>query len=121
MTSQLFNLCELRQIHATDFASKVSLTVGIVFVRVTCKLFEFIIYNFTRNAFYLGTCQSGSDKWKALSVSPSLSSSLSLLTSIISDSWSAVDQSSFTSSLRTRMMQAVFKKMPPLYVDLIDC
>ena len=42
MTSQLFNLCELRQIHATDFASEVSLTVGIVFIRVTCKLFEFI-------------------------------------------------------------------------------
>ena len=42
MTSQLFNLCELRQIHATDFASEGSLTVGIVFIRVTCKLFEFI-------------------------------------------------------------------------------
>ena len=42
MTSQLFNLWELRQIHATDFASEVSLTVGIVFIRVTCKLFEFI-------------------------------------------------------------------------------
>ena len=42
MTSQLFNLCELRQIHATDFASEVALTVGIVFIRVTCKLFEFI-------------------------------------------------------------------------------
>ena len=42
MTSQLFNLCELRQILATDFASEVSLTVGIVFIRITCKLFEFI-------------------------------------------------------------------------------
>ena len=42
MMSQLFNLCELHQIHATDFASEVSLTVGIVFIRVTCKLFEFI-------------------------------------------------------------------------------
>ena len=42
MMSQLFKLCELRQIHATDFASEGSLTVGIVFVRVTCKLFEFI-------------------------------------------------------------------------------
>ena len=42
MTSQLFNLCELRQIHATDFASEVSLTVGIVFIRVICKLFEFV-------------------------------------------------------------------------------
>ena len=42
MTSQLFNLCELRQIHATDFASEVSLTIGIVFIRVTCKLFEFV-------------------------------------------------------------------------------
>ena len=42
MTSQLFNLCELRQMHATDFASEGSLTVGIVFIRVTCKLFEFL-------------------------------------------------------------------------------
>ena len=42
MTSQLFNLCELRQILAADFASEGSLTVGIVFIRVTCKLFEFI-------------------------------------------------------------------------------
>ena len=42
MTSQLFNLCKLRQIHVTDFASEVSSTVGIVFIRVTCKLFEFI-------------------------------------------------------------------------------
>ena len=42
MTSQHFNLCELRQIHATDFASEVSLTVGIVFIRVTCMLFEFV-------------------------------------------------------------------------------
>ena len=42
MTAQLFNLCELRQIHAADFASEGSLTVGIVFIRVTCKLFEFI-------------------------------------------------------------------------------
>ena len=42
MTSQLFNYCKLRQIHATDFASEDSLTVGIVFIRVTCKLFEFI-------------------------------------------------------------------------------
>ena len=42
MTSPLFNLCELRQIHATDFASEGSLTVGIVLIRVTCKLFEFI-------------------------------------------------------------------------------
>ena len=42
MTSQLFNFCELRQIHATDFASEVSLIVGVVFIRVTCKLFEFI-------------------------------------------------------------------------------
>ena len=42
VTSQLFNLCELRQIHATDFASEGSLTVGIVFIRVTCKLFEFL-------------------------------------------------------------------------------
>ena len=42
MTSRLFDLCELQQIHATDFASEVSLTVGIVFIRVTCKLFEFI-------------------------------------------------------------------------------
>ena len=37
MTSQLFD-----KIHITDFASEVSLTVGIVFSRVTCKLFEFI-------------------------------------------------------------------------------
>ena len=37
-------LCELRQIHATDFASEVSLTAGIVFIRVTCKLFEFIAF-----------------------------------------------------------------------------
>ena len=36
------HLCELRQIHATEFASEGSLTVGIVFIRVTCKLFEFI-------------------------------------------------------------------------------
>ena len=42
MTSQPFNLCQLRQIHATVFASEGSLTVGIVFIRVTCKLFEFI-------------------------------------------------------------------------------
>ena len=42
MTSQLFNFCELQQIHATDFASEGSLTVGIVYIRVTCKLFEFI-------------------------------------------------------------------------------
>ena len=42
MMSQLFSKCELRPIHATDFASEVSLTVGIVFTRVTCKLFEFI-------------------------------------------------------------------------------
>ena len=41
MMSQLFNLCELRQIHATDFASEGSLIVGIVFIRITCKLFEF--------------------------------------------------------------------------------
>ena len=41
MTSQLFNLYELQQIHATDFASEGSLTFGIVFIRVTCKLFEF--------------------------------------------------------------------------------
>ena len=33
---------ESQQIHATDFASERSLTVGIVFIRVTCKLFEFI-------------------------------------------------------------------------------
>ena len=31
-----------QQICATDFASERSLTVGIVFIRVTCKLFEFI-------------------------------------------------------------------------------
>ena len=42
MTSQLFNLCELRQIHATDFASEGSLTLGIIFIRATCKLFEFL-------------------------------------------------------------------------------
>ena len=42
MTSRLFSYCELRQIHATDFASEVSLTFGIVFIRKTCKLFEFI-------------------------------------------------------------------------------
>ena len=42
MTSQLFNFYELRQIHATDFASEGPLTVGIVFIRATCKLFEFI-------------------------------------------------------------------------------
>ena len=42
MTSRLFSKCELRPIHATDFASEVSLTVGIVFNAVTCKLFEFI-------------------------------------------------------------------------------
>ena len=42
MTSQLFNLRELRQIHATDFASEGSLIVGIVFIKATCKLFEFI-------------------------------------------------------------------------------
>ena len=42
MTSQLFYLCKLRQIHATDFASEGSLTVGIIFIRVTCKLVEFI-------------------------------------------------------------------------------
>ena len=42
MTSQHFNKCEFRQIHATDFASEGSLTVGIVFIRVTCKLFEFL-------------------------------------------------------------------------------
>ena len=28
--------------HATDFTSEVSLTVGIVFIGVTCKLFVFI-------------------------------------------------------------------------------
>ena len=42
MTSRLFSKCELRPIHATDFASEVALTLGIVFSRVTCKLFEFI-------------------------------------------------------------------------------
>ena len=42
MTPQILNLCELRQIHASDFAFEVSLTVGIVFIRATCKLFEFI-------------------------------------------------------------------------------
>ena len=46
MTSQLFNLCELRQIHATDFASEGSLTVGIIFIKATCKLFEFIVFIF---------------------------------------------------------------------------
>ena len=52
MMSQLFNLCELRQIDATDFASEGSLTVGILFIRVTCKLFEFIgfIFNGTNMA-----------------------------------------------------------------------
>ena len=42
MMSQLFNSCELQQIHATDFASEGSLTIGIVFITVTGKLFEFI-------------------------------------------------------------------------------
>ena len=37
MTAQLFNLCELQQIHATDFASEGSSTVGIVFIRITCN------------------------------------------------------------------------------------
>ena len=46
MTSQVFNLCKLRQIHATAFASEVSLTVGIVFIWVTCKLFEFIGFSY---------------------------------------------------------------------------
>ena len=52
MTSQLFNLCELRQIHATDFASEGSLTVGIVFIRITCKLFEFIGFLYSGHVTY---------------------------------------------------------------------
>ena len=57
MTSQLFNLCELRQIHATDFASEGSLTVGIVFIRATCKLFEFIGFLYSGHVtFQIWSC-----------------------------------------------------------------
>ena len=39
---EILRLLQSQQIHATDFASEGSLTVGIVFIRVTWKLFEFI-------------------------------------------------------------------------------
>ena len=60
MTSQLFNLCELRQIHATDFAYEGSLNVGIVFIKTTCKLFGFIEFLYSGHVTFQ-TKQEGHD------------------------------------------------------------
>ena len=47
MTTQLIHLGESRQIHATDFASKGSWTADIVFIRLPCKLLEFLGFLFS--------------------------------------------------------------------------
>ena len=71
MTSQLFNLCELRQIHATDFASEGSLTVGLI-PPFSVFIFYIIRENFL-NLLTIGGAEEGGGGrglWEEQSHSP---------------------------------------------------